>query len=146
MLEDIAILTGGEVITEDLGLDLQNTQISQLGRAAKVVVSKENTTIVEGAGSQENIEARENQIRAELEEYTSEFDKEKLQERLAKLAGAVAVIKVGAATETELKELKLRMEDALNLTRAAVEEGIVSGGGTALINVSEQVASLDLEG
>ena len=146
MLEDIAILTGGEVITEDLGLDLQNTQISQLGRAAKVVVSKENTTIVEGAGSQENIEARVNQIRAELEESTSEFDKEKLQERLAKLAGGVAVIKVGAATETELKERKLRMEDALNSTRAAVEEGIVSGGGTALINVYEKVASLDLEG
>lgn len=146
MLEDIAILTGGEVITEDLGLDLQNTQISQLGRAAKVVVSKENTTIVEGAGSQENIEARVNQIRAELEESTSEFDKEKLQERLAKLAGGVAVIKVGAATETELKERKLRMEDALNSTRAAVEEGIVSGGGTALVNVYDKVAKLDLEG
>ena len=146
MLEDIAILTGGEVITEDLGLDLKTAQISQLGRAAKVVVSKENTTIVEGAGSPDAIEARVNQIRSEIEESTSEFDKEKLQERLAKLAGGVAVIKVGAATETELKERKLRMEDALNSTRAAVEEGIVSGGGTALVNVYDRVAKLDLEG
>ena len=146
MLEDIAILTGGEVITEDLGLDLKTAQISQLGRAAKVVVSKENTTIVEGAGSPEAISGRVNQIRSEIEESTSEFDKEKLQERLAKLAGGVAVIKVGAATETELKERKLRMEDALNSTRAAVEEGIVSGGGTALVNVYDRVASLDLEG
>ena len=146
MLEDIAILTGGEVITEDLGLDLKTAQISQLGRAAKVVVSKENTTIVEGAGSPDAIEARVNQIRSEIEESTSEFDKEKLQERLAKLAGGVAVIKVGAATETELKERKLRMEDALNSTRAAVEEGIVSGGGTALVNVYDRVANLDLEG
>ena len=146
MLEDIAILTGGEVITEDLGLDLKSAQVSQLGRAAKVVVSKENTTIVEGAGDPAAIEARVNQIRSEIEESTSEFDKEKLQERLAKLAGGVAVIKVGAATETELKERKLRMEDALNSTRAAVEEGIVSGGGTALINVYDRVANLDLEG
>ena len=146
MLEDIAILTGGEVITEDLGLDLKSTQVTQLGRAAKVVVSKENTTIVEGAGNPEAIAARVNQIRAEAEESTSEFDKEKLQERLAKLAGGVAVIKVGAATETELKERKLRMEDALNSTRAAVEEGIVSGGGTALINVYSKVAELELEG
>ena len=146
MLEDIAILTGGEVITEDLGLDLKTAQISQLGRAAKVVVSKENTTIVEGAGSPEAISGRVNQIRSEIEESTSEFDKEKLQERLAKLAGGVAVIKVGAATETELKERKLRMEDALNSTRAAVEEGIVSGGGTALVNVYDRVANLDLEG
>src|SRR5699024_5438150 len=145
MLEDIAVLTGGEVITEDLGLDLKATQVSQLGRAAKVVVSKENTTIVEGAGAQDAIEARVNQIRAELEESTSEFDKEKLQERLAKLAGGVAVIEVGAATETELKERKLRMEDALNSTRAAVEEGIVSGGGTALVNVYDKVANLELE-
>src|SRR5699024_8429920 len=145
MLEDIAVLTGGEVITEDLGLDLKATQVSQLGRAAKVVVSKENTTIVEGAGAQDAIEGRVNQIRAELDESTSEFDKEKLQERLAKLAGGVAVIEVGAATETELKERKLRMEDALNSTRAAVEEGIVSGGGTALINVLDRVANLDLE-
>ena len=145
MLEDIAILTGGEVITEDLGLDLKSTQVTQLGRAAKVVVSKENTTIVEGAGSPDAISARVNQIRAEAEESTSEFDKEKLQERLAKLSGGVAVVKVGAATETELKERKLRMEDALNSTRAAVEEGIVSGGGTALINVYNKVAELKLE-
>jgi len=146
MLEDIAVLTGGEVITEDLGLDLKSTEITQLGRAAKVVVSKENTTIVEGAGNPANIEARVAQIRSELEETTSEFDGDKLQERLAKLAGGVAVIKVGAATETELKERKLRMEDALNSTRAAVEEGIVSGGGTALINVYNKVAALELEG
>ena len=145
MLEDIAILTGGEVITEDLGLDLKSTEITQLGRAAKVVVSKENTTIVEGAGSPDAISARVNQIRTEAEESTSEFDKEKLQERLAKLSGGVAVVKVGAATETELKERKLRMEDALNSTRAAVEEGIVSGGGTALINVYNKVAELKLE-
>ncbi|HLR42437.1 MAG TPA: chaperonin GroEL [Pseudogracilibacillus sp.] len=146
MLEDIAILTGGQVITEDLGLDLKETDMSQLGRAEKVVVSKENTTIVEGAGSSDAIEGRVNQIRTELEETTSDFDKEKLQERLAKLAGGVAVIKVGAATETELKERKLRMEDALNSTRAAVEEGIVSGGGTALMNVYKNVASLEVEG
>lgn len=146
MLEDIAILTGGEVITEDLGLDLQSTQITQLGRAAKVVVSKDNTTIVEGSGNPAAIQSRVTQIRSELEETTSEFDGDKLQERLAKLAGGVAVIKVGAATETELKERKLRMEDALNSTRAAVEEGIVSGGGTALINVYNKVDALDLEG
>src|SRR5699024_9953193 len=146
MLEDIAIVTGRQVITEDLGLDLKETDMSQLGRAEKVVVSKENTTIVEGAGSSDAIEGRVNQIRTELEETTSDFDKEKLQERLAKLAGGVAVIKVGAATETELKERKLRMEDALNSTRAAVEEGIVSGGGTALMNVYKNVASLEVEG
>ena len=142
MLEDIAILTGGQVITEDLGLDLKSADLTQLGRAAKVVVTKDNTTIVEGAGDAANIEARVNQIRAQLEETTSEFDKEKLQERLAKLAGGVAVIKVGAATETELKERKLRIEDALNATRAAVEEGIVSGGGTAFVNVYSKVADL----
>ena len=142
MLEDIAILTGGEVITEELGYDLKATDISQLGRASKVVVTKDNTTIVEGAGEASNIEARVGQIRAQLEETTSDFDKEKLQERLAKLAGGVAVIKVGAATETELKERKLRIEDALNSTRAAVEEGIVSGGGTALINVYAKVETL----
>ncbi len=142
MLEDIAILTGGEVITEDLGLDLKSADISQLGRASKVVVTKDNTTIVEGAGEADNIQARVGQIRSQLEETTSEFDKEKLQERLAKLAGGVAVIKVGAATETELKERKLRIEDALNSTRAAVEEGIVSGGGTALINVYNKVEAL----
>lgn len=142
MLEDIATLTGGEVITEDLGLDLKSADITQLGHAVKVVVTKDNTTIVEGSGNSELIAARVNQIRIQLEESTSEFDKEKLQERLAKLAGGVAVIKVGAATETELKERKLRIEDALNSTRAAVEEGIVSGGGTALVNVYSKVASL----
>ena len=146
MLEDIAILTGGQVITEDLGLDLKTTDITMLGTADKVVVSKENTTIVEGAGDTNAIEARVGQIRSEAEASTSDFDKEKLQERLAKLAGGVAVIKVGAATETELKERKLRMEDALNSTRAAVEEGIVSGGGTALVNVYDKVANLELEG
>jgi chaperonin GroEL len=135
MLEDIAILTGGQVITQDLGLDLKSADLTSLGRAAKVIVSKDNTTIVEGAGNTEAVAGRVNQIRAQLAETTSEFDKEKLQERLAKLAGGVAVIKVGAATETELKERKLRIEDALNSTRAAVEEGIVSGGGTALLNV-----------
>ncbi|MER1987873.1 MAG: chaperonin GroEL [Solibacillus sp.] len=135
MLEDIAILTGGQVITQDLGLDLKSADLTSLGRAAKVIVSKDNTTIVEGAGNVDAVAGRVNQIRAQLAESTSEFDKEKLQERLAKLAGGVAVIKVGAATETELKERKLRIEDALNSTRAAVEEGIVSGGGTALLNV-----------
>ncbi|PWU66540.1 chaperonin GroEL [Gracilibacillus dipsosauri] len=146
MLEDIAVLTGSEVITEDLGLDLKNTTIDQLGRASKVVVTKENTTIVEGSGDSEQIASRVAQIRAQVEETTSEFDKEKLQERLAKLSGGVAVVKVGAATETELKERKLRIEDALNSTRAAVEEGIVSGGGTALLNVYKQVAEISLDG
>ncbi|MBN8194458.1 chaperonin GroEL [Bacillus sp. NTK074B] len=145
MLEDLAVLTGGEVITEDLGLDLKSANITQLGRAAKVVVTKENTTVVEGSGDPEKIAGRVNQIRAQLEESTSEFDKEKLQERLAKLAGGVAVVKVGAATETELKERKLRIEDALNSTRAAVEEGIVSGGGTALVNVYNKVASIEAD-
>jgi chaperonin GroEL len=146
MLEDIAILTGGEVITEELGRELKSTTIASLGRASKVVVTKENTTIVEGAGESDRIQARINQIRAQLEETTSEFDREKLQERLAKLAGGVAVIKVGAATETELKERKLRIEDALNATRAAVEEGIVAGGGTALLNVYNKVAAIEAEG
>ncbi|MFB7305120.1 chaperonin GroEL [Heyndrickxia sporothermodurans] len=146
MLEDIAVLTGGQVITEDLGLDLKSATLDSLGRAAKVVVTKENTTIVEGSGDSASISARVNQIRAQLEETTSEFDREKLQERLAKLAGGVAVIKVGAATETELKERKLRIEDALNSTRAAVEEGIVSGGGTALVNVYNKVSSVEAEG
>ncbi|MGG0241060.1 chaperonin GroEL [Bacillus rhizoplanae] len=146
MLEDIAILTGGEVITEELGRDLKSATIASLGRASKIVVTKENTTIVEGVGNTEQIEARIGQIRAQLEETTSEFDREKLQERLAKLAGGVAVIKVGAATETELKERKLRIEDALNSTRAAVEEGIVAGGGTALMNVYTKVAGLAAEG
>ncbi|MDV6378616.1 chaperonin GroEL [Sporosarcina sp. GW1-11] len=142
MLEDIAILTGGQVITEDLGLDLKSADITSLGSAAKIVVTKDHTTIVEGSGDKGSIESRVGQIRSQLEESTSEFDKEKLQERLAKLAGGVAVIKVGAATETELKERKLRIEDALNSTRAAVEEGIVSGGGTALVNVYKQVEAL----
>ncbi|MDM5153077.1 chaperonin GroEL [Bacillus sp. DX1.1] len=146
MLEDIAILTGGEVITEELGRDLKSATIASLGRAGKIVVTKENTTVVEGVGSTEQIEARIGQIRAQLEETTSEFDREKLQERLAKLAGGVAVIKVGAATETELKERKLRIEDALNSTRAAVEEGIVAGGGTALMNVYTKVAGLAADG
>jgi chaperonin GroEL len=146
MLEDIAALTGGEVITEELGRELKSATIESLGRAVKVVVTKENTTIVEGGGDSAQIGARVNQIRVQLEETTSEFDREKLQERLAKLAGGVAVIKVGAATETELKERKLRIEDALNSTRAAVEEGIVSGGGTALLNVYNKVASIQAEG
>jgi chaperonin GroEL len=145
MLEDLAILTGGEVITEDLGLDLKSANVTQLGRAAKVVVTKENTTVVEGSGDPQKIAGRVNQIRVQHEESTSEFDKEKLQERLAKLAGGVAVVKVGAATETELKERKLRIEDALNSTRAAVEEGIVSGGGTALVNVYNKVASIEAD-
>ncbi|MGG1165770.1 chaperonin GroEL [Bacillus mycoides] len=146
MLEDIAILTGGEVITEELGRDLKSATVASLGRAGKIVVTKENTTVVEGIGNTEQIEARIGQIRAQLEETTSEFDREKLQERLAKLAGGVAVIKVGAATETELKERKLRIEDALNSTRAAVEEGIVAGGGTSLMNVYTKVASIVAEG
>ncbi|MDR0270366.1 chaperonin GroEL [Paenibacillus sp.] len=146
MLQDIAALTGGQVITEKLGLDLKSATIDQLGNARQVRVTKENTTIVDGSGDKSDINARVNQIRAQLEETTSEFDKEKLQERLAKLAGGVAVIKVGAATETELKERKLRIEDALNATRAAVEEGIVSGGGTALVNVYTAVAAVDVQG
>ncbi|CAM4038519.1 chaperonin GroEL [Mesobacillus zeae] len=146
MLEDIAALTGGEVITEELGRDLKSASITSLGRASKIVVTKENTTIVEGAGDSAAIAGRVNQIRVQLEETTSEFDREKLQERLAKLAGGVAVIKVGAATETELKERKLRIEDALNSTRAAVEEGIVSGGGVALLNVYTKVSEIQAEG
>ncbi|WP_079504156.1 chaperonin GroEL [Mesobacillus jeotgali] len=146
MLEDIAALTGGEVITEELGRDLKSATITSLGRASKVVVTKETTTIVEGAGDSAQIESRVNQIRVQMEETTSEFDREKLQERLAKLAGGVAVIKVGAATETELKERKLRIEDALNSTRAAVEEGIVSGGGVALLNVYKKVSEIQAEG
>ncbi|MTT30828.1 chaperonin GroEL [Terrilactibacillus sp. BCM23-1] len=146
MLEDLAVLTGAQVITEDLGLDLKSATVDQLGTAAKVVVTKENTTVVDGAGESDQIASRVSQIRAQLEETTSEFDKEKLQERLAKLAGGVAVVKVGAATETELKERKLRIEDALNSTRAAVEEGIVSGGGTALVNVIKAVEAVQAEG
>ena len=146
MLEDIAILTGGTVITEDLGLDLKDATIEALGQAAKVVVDKDGTTIVEGAGNPEAIANRVAVIKSQIEVTTSEFDREKLQERLAKLSGGVAVIKVGAATETELKEMKLRIEDALNATRAAVEEGIVAGGGTALVNVIDSVAKLELTG
>ena len=146
MLEDIAILTGGTVITEDLGLDLKDATMAVLGQAAKVTVDKDSTVIVEGAGQAEAIANRVNIIKSQIESTTSEFDREKLQERLAKLSGGVAVIKVGAATETELKEMKLRIEDALNATRAAVEEGIVSGGGTALVNVISKVASLELSG
>lgn len=145
MLEDIAVLTGGTVITEDLGLDLKDANMTALGQAAKVTVDKDSTVIVEGAGEASAIANRVNVIKSQLEATTSEFDREKLQERLAKLAGGVAVIKVGAATETELKEMKLRIEDALNATRAAVEEGIVAGGGTALVNVISKVAELELE-
>jgi chaperonin GroEL len=139
MLEDIAILTGGEVITEEMGLKLENTQISQLGRARRVVVAKDNTTIIDGAGDTEAIKGRINQIKAEIENTDSDFDREKLQERLAKLAGGVAVVKVGAATETEMKEKKHRVEDALQATRAALEEGIVPGGGAALLQASKAV-------
>ena len=146
MLEDIAVLTGAQVITEDLGLELKDATLAQLGTAGKVVVSKDSTTIVEGAGSKDLIANRVALIRAQAQDTTSDFDREKLHERLAKLSGGVAVIKVGAATETELKEKKLRIEDALNATRAAVEEGIVSGGGTALVNVQKVVDALTLEG
>ena len=146
MLEDIAVLTGATVITEDLGLELKDATMAALGQASKVTVDKDSTVIVEGAGSTEAIANRVNLIKSQLETTTSEFDREKLQERLAKLSGGVAVVKVGAATETALKEMKLRIEDALNATRAAVEEGIVAGGGTALVNVIAKVAELDLEG
>jgi chaperonin GroEL len=148
MLEDIAILTGGEVITEELGLKLENTQLNQLGRARKVVITKDETTIIDGAGETERITGRINQIRSEIESTDSDFDREKLQERLAKLAGGVAVIKVGAATETELKEKKHRVEDALSATRAALEEGIVPGGGVAFLHAQQPVADLldSLEG
>ncbi|HSK84843.1 MAG TPA: chaperonin GroEL [Rubrobacter sp.] len=142
MLEDIAILTGGEVITEELGLKLENTQLNQLGRARKVVITKDETTIVDGAGETERITGRINQIRSEIETTDSDFDREKLQERLAKLAGGVAVIKVGAATETELKEKKHRVEDALSATRAALEEGIVPGGGVVFLHAQQPVADL----
>ena len=148
MLKDIAILTGGQVISEELGLDLKETTMDMLGRAKSVRVEKENTIIVDGEGNKEEIAARVSQIRAQIEETTSDFDKEKLQERLAKLAGGVAVIRVGAATETEMKENKLRMEDALAATRAAVEEGIIAGGGSAYIHAAKEVAkkTADLEG
>lgn len=148
MLEDIAILTGGQVISEELGLDLKETTLDQLGRAKSVKVQKENTVIVDGMGDKDAINGRVAQMKAQIEETTSEFDKEKLQERLAKLAGGVAVIRVGAATETEMKEAKLRMEDALSAARAAVEEGIVAGGGSAYIHAAKQVSKLadELEG
>src|SRR3712207_3941246 len=139
MLEDISILTGGEVITEEMGLKLENTQLSQLGRARRVVVAKDNTTIVDGAGDGDAIKGRITQIKNEIENTDSDFDREKLQERLAKLAGGVAVVKVGAATETEMKEKKHRVEDALQATRAALEEGIVPGGGTALLNAADDI-------
>tara|TARA_B100000902_G_scaffold375876_1_gene406305 strand:+ start:2558 stop:4183 length:1626 start_codon:yes stop_codon:yes gene_type:complete len=146
MLEDIAILTGGRCITEDLGIKLESVELSDLGRAKNLVVDKENTTIVEGSGKSSEIQARVNQIRRQIEETTSDYDREKLQERLAKLAGGVAVINVGAATETEMKEKKARVEDALHATRAAVEEGIVPGGGVALLRTRPAVAKLELEG
>ncbi|WP_166627086.1 chaperonin GroEL [Jeotgalicoccus sp. S0W5] len=146
MLEDIAVLTGGQVITDELGLELKDATLDLLGSASKVHVTKDDTTIVEGSGDKNVIDGRVGQIKAQIEETTSSFDKEKLQERLAKLAGGVAVIKVGAATETEMKERKLRIEDALNSTRAAVEEGIVAGGGTALAGVHSKVAELEAEG
>src|ERR687888_678113 len=146
MLEDIAILTGGEVITEEMGLKLENTKLSQLGKARKVVVAKDTTTIVDGAGEKGQIEGRINQIRSEIETTDSDFDREKLQERLAKLAGGVAVVKVGAATETEMKERKHRVEDALQATRAALEEGIVPGGGVALLEATEAIKVDSLDG
>src|SRR5436190_1686520 len=146
MLEDIAILTGGEVITEEMGLKLENTQVSQLGRARRVVVNKDTTTIIDGAGEKPQIEGRINQIRSEIETTDSDFDREKLQERLAKLAGGVAVVKVGAATETEMKEKKHRVEDALQATRAALEEGIVPGGGGALPNAQDAIKLDKIEG
>ena len=142
MLQDIAILTGGTVISSDVGLELKEATLDQLGQARQVKVTKENTTIVNGAGSSEEIKARIGQIKSQIEVTTSDYDKEKLQERLAKLAGGVAVIKVGAATEVEMKEKKLRIEDALNATRAAVEEGIVAGGGTAYLNAIPAVEKL----
>ena len=142
MLQDIAILTGGQVISEELGLDLKETTMEQLGRAKSVKVQKENTVIVDGCGDKQAIEDRVAQIKRGIEETTSDFDREKLQERLAKLAGGVAVIRVGAATETEMKEAKLRMEDALNATRAAVEEGIIAGGGSAYIHAAKEVEKM----
>ncbi|MCG3402588.1 chaperonin GroEL [Staphylococcus massiliensis] len=146
MLEDLAILTGAQVITDELGLELKDASIDMLGSANKVEVTKDNTTVVDGDGDITNIDARVNQLKAQIEETDSDFDREKLQERLAKLAGGVAVIKVGAASETELKERKLRIEDALNSTRAAVEEGIVAGGGTALLNIYKKVSEIEADG
>jgi chaperonin GroEL len=146
MLEDIAILTGGRVITEDLGIKLESVELSDLGQAKRITISKDSTVIVEGGGTSEAITGRVNQIRRQIEETTSDYDSEKLQERLAKLAGGVAVINVGAATETEMKEKKMRVEDALHATRAAVEEGIVPGGGTALIRAQAALGDLGLTG
>jgi chaperonin GroEL len=146
MLEDIAILTGGRCITEDLGIKLESVELSDLGRSKSIVVDKENTTMVEGGGKSSEIQARVNQIRRQIEETTSDYDREKLQERLAKLAGGVAIINVGAATETEMKEKKARVEDALHATRAAVEEGIVPGGGVALLRTRSAISKLELEG
>lgn len=146
MLEDLAIVTGAQVITDDLGLELKEATLDMLGTANKVEVTKDNTTVVDGDGDTANIDARVGQLKAQIEETDSDFDREKLQERLAKLAGGVAVIKVGAASETELKERKLRIEDALNSTRAAVEEGIVAGGGTALMNIFKDVQAIEAEG
>jgi chaperonin GroEL len=146
MLEDIATLTGGKAITEDLGIKLENVKLEDLGRAKKITIDKDNTTIVEGSGKSKDIEGRVKQIRAQIEETTSDYDREKLQERLAKLAGGVAIIKVGAATETEMKEKKARVEDALNATRAAVEEGIVPGGGVALQRAAKALDGLTLSG
>jgi chaperonin GroEL len=146
MLEDIAILTGGRAITEDLGIKLESIKLDDLGKAKKVVIDKDNTTIVEGAGSTSAIEGRVKQIRAQVEDTTSDYDREKLQERLAKLVGGVAVIKVGAATETEMKEKKARVEDAMHATKAAVEEGIVPGGGVALIRAGRSLQSIKLDG
>ena len=146
LLDDIAILTAGKAITEDLGIKLENLKLEDLGRAKKVVVDKDNTTLIDGAGKTAAIEGRIKQIRAQIEETTSDYDREKLQERLAKLAGGVAIIKVGAATETAMKEKKARVEDALNATRAAVEEGIVPGGGVALLRAAKVLDSLKLSG
>jgi chaperonin GroEL len=144
MLEDIAILTGGKVISEDLGIKLENVKLEDLGRAKKITIDKDNTTIVEGAGKQSDIEGRVKTLRAQIEDTTSDYDREKLQERLAKLVGGVAVIKVGAATETEMKEKKARVEDAMHATRAAVEEGIVPGGGVALVRASRALEKYDI--
>ena len=146
MLQDIAILTGGKAITEDLGIKLENVQMGDLGQAKKVTIDKDNTTIVEGKGKHKEIEGRVKEIRGQIEKTTSDYDREKLQERLAKLVGGVAVIKVGAATETEMKEKKARVEDAMHATRAAVEEGIVPGGGVALLRCSDAIDALKLEG
>src|SRR5687767_5766796 len=146
MLEDIAVLTSGRAVTEDLGIKLENLKIEDLGRAKKVVIDKENTTIIEGSGDPKAVEARVKQIRAQIDETTSDYDREKLQERLAKLVGGVAVIKVGAATETEMKEKKARVEDAMHATKAAVEEGIVPGGGVALVRAVKSLDKLKLEG